>query len=469
MLVGRDSESARIDSLLRGVRAGAGGALVLLGEPGIGKSALLEYARERAVGLRRLSILGVAAEAALPYAGLSELVRPVLWGMAALPSRQSRAVRLALGAAGDGATAALGVRAGVLALLAEVASREPLLVIVDDAHSLDVETVEALAFVARRISDESVGILAGARSSEPFEMPGVPRLHLGGVGLAAAAALVGRAGYDMKPEVVRELCEVVDGNPLALLELPGVLDADQRAGRRPLDDQLTVTASVEQAFLTRIERMDGDGRRALLLAAASDSEDAETVRRAAVGAGAALEQAELAGLVRVQRDRIGFRHPLVRSAVYTAATDEERRAAHRALAAGLAAHPARRAWHLAAAGVAARRRGAGASAARLLERAASVTPGRELRARRLLVAGEAAWLAGQLGQADALLDRGEALAPDAELAADIAVARWWVATSASGPEPLFGPLVARAGALAVSHPRKAAMMLAVAWDWALSS
>ena len=484
MLVGRDSESARIDSLLRGVRAGAGGALVLLGEPGIGKSALLEYARQRAVGLRQLSILGVAAEAALPYAGLSELVRPVLWGMAALPSRQSRAVRLALGAAGDGATDALAVRAGVLALLAEVASREPLLVIVDDAHSLDVETVEALAFVARRISDESVGILAGARSSEPFEMPGVPRLHLGGVGLAAAAALVGRAGYDMKPEVVRELCEVVDGNPLALLELPGVLDADQRAGRRPLDDQLTVTASVEQAFLTRIERMDGDGRRALLLAAASDSEDAETVRRAAVGAGAALEQAELAGLVRVQRDRIGFRHPLVRSAVYTAATDEERRAAHRALAAGLAAHPARRAWHLVAAGaepddgisgdladagVAARRRGAGASAARLLERAASVTPGRELRARRLLLAGEAAWLAGQLGQADALLDRGEALAPDAELAADIAVARWWVATSASSPEPLFGPLVARAGELAVSHPRKAAMMLAVAWDWALSS
>ena len=112
MLVGRDSESARIDSLLRGVRAGAGGALVLLGEPGIGKSALLEYARERAVGLRQLSILGVAAEAALPYAGLSELVRPVLWGMAALPSRQSRAVRLALGAAGDGATDALAVRAG---------------------------------------------------------------------------------------------------------------------------------------------------------------------------------------------------------------------------------------------------------------------------------------------------------------------------------------------------------------------
>src|ERR1700735_5027015 len=194
MLVGRDSESARIDSLLRGVRAGAGGALVLLGEPGIGKAALLEYARERAVGLRQLSVLGVAAEAALPYAGLSELVRPVLWGLEALPARQSRAIRLALGAGGDGTTDALAVYAGVLALLAEVASREPLIIIVDDAHWLDTETVNALAFVARRIEDESIGVLVGARSSEPFQMPGVPELRLGGVDLAAAVALAGRTG-----------------------------------------------------------------------------------------------------------------------------------------------------------------------------------------------------------------------------------------------------------------------------------
>src|SRR5580698_6791007 len=195
MLVGRASESARIDSLLNEVRGGAGCALVLLGEPGIGKSALLEYAGRQAADMKRLIILGVAAEAALPYAGLSELVRPVLWGLEALPARQSRAIRLALGAGGDGTTDALAVYAGVLALLAEAASREP------------------------------------------FEMPGVPELRLGGVDLAAAVALVGRAGHDVAPEVVTALCDVVAGNPLALLELPGVLDADQRAGRRPLDDQ----------------------------------------------------------------------------------------------------------------------------------------------------------------------------------------------------------------------------------------
>jgi DNA-binding CsgD family transcriptional regulator len=345
--------------------------------------------------------------------------------------------------------------------------------------------VNALAFVARRIEDDSIGILVGARSSEPFELPGVPQLRLGGVDLAAALALVGGAGYDVAPEVVRALCDVVAGNPLALLELPGVLDADQRAGRRALDDQLTVTARVERAFLTRIERLDAAGRRALLLAAASDSDDVEAIRRAAPEAAAGLEQAERIGLVRVQRDRIAFWHPLVRSAVYTAATDEERRAAHRALAAGpLAAHPARRAWHLVAAGAepdddvsadlanagaVARRHGACAGAARLLERAASVTPGQELRARRLLLAGEAAWLAGQLRQADALLDRSAALTEDAELAGDVMVARWWVATSATGPQALFGPVVARASELAASHPRQAAMMLAVAWDWAWSS
>ena len=485
MLVSRPDEAARIDGLLDAARGGAGAALLLLGEPGIGKSALLRYAQQQATDLKQLRILGVAAEAALPYAGLNELVRPILWALGALPERQSRAIQLALGASGDGSTDALAVYAGVLALLAEVASREPLIIIADDAHWLDTETVNGLTFVARRIQDESIGILLAARSGEPFEMPGVPQLYLGGVDLVAAAALVGQAGHEVEPEVVRALWDAVAGNPLALLELPSALDADQRAGRQPLDDQLTVTASVERAFLARVGQLDAAGRRALLLAAASDGDDAETVRRAAPEAAAGLERAERLGLLRVQRDRIAFWHPLVRSAVYTAATDEERRGAHRALAAGLSpAHPARRAWHLVAAGaepddgvsadlaeagLAARRRGACVTAARLLERAASATPGQELRARRLLLAAEAAWLAGQLRQAGALLDRSAALSEDPALADDVMVARWWVATSASGPQSLFGPLVARASELAAGYPRTAAMMLAVAWDWAWSS
>jgi AAA ATPase domain len=484
MLIGRPSESARIDGLLSGIRRGAGGALLLIGDPGIGKSALLQYAEQQAVDLTRLSVLGAAAETGVPYAGLSELVRPVLWAVDALPARQSRAIRLALLAEGDGTTDALAVYAGVLALLAEAASREPLLIIVDDGHWLDAESQAGLAFVARRVPDESIGVLVGARSSEPFEMRGVPRLHLGGVDLAAATALVGQARHDVAPEVVRALWKAVAGNPLALLELPGALDADQRAGLQPLDDRLTVTASVERAFLARVGQLSDAGRRALLLAAASDGEDTEAVLSAAPEAAAALEEAERIGLLSVQRDRIRFWHPLVRSAVYTAATVEERRAAHRALAAGLAeAQPARRAWHLVAAGaelddsisedlakagLAARLRGACATAARLLDRAAAATPGPELRARRLLLAGEAAWLAGELQLAGSLLDRSAALTQDAALAGDVLLARWWLMTSAAGPEPLFGPLVARAGELAASYPGKAAKMLAVAWDWAWS-
>jgi DNA-binding CsgD family transcriptional regulator len=317
-----------------------------------------------------------------------------------------------------------------------------------------------------------------------LEMPGIPELRVAGVDLATASTLITHGGYQLAPEVVRALWEQSAGNPLALLELPAGLDPDQRAGRRPLADHLTVTESIERAFLARIERLDQEGRGALLLAAANDGDDVQSVRRAAPSAAGGLDQAERAGLVRIQQDRIWFWHPLVRSAVYSAATDEERRAAHRALAGGLTeADSARRAWHLVAsgiepddgvardlarAGLTARRRGACVAAARLLERSATATSDDELRAQRLLAAGEAFWLAGQPQHAAALLDRGEALTRDCELAADITIARWWVATTASSPQALFGPLIEAAERLAADHPRKAAMMFAVAWDWACS-
>jgi len=483
-MVGRLSECARIDELLTEVRGGAGGALLVLGEPGIGKTALLRYAERQVMDMRRLSAHGAAAEAALPYAGLSELVRPVLARLGDLPTRQSRAIEVALGGVGDGVTDALAVYAGVLALLAETASREPLMIVVDDAQLLDHETVNALTFVGRRIADEAIGILVTARSGEALQMPGIPELRVAGVDLAAANTLIAHAGYALAPEVVRALWEQSAGNPLALLELPAGLDDDQRAGRRPLADHLTVTESIERAFLARIEQLDQDGRGALLLAAANDGDDTDAVRHAAPGAARGLEQAERAGLVRIQQNRIWFWHPLVRSAVYTAATDEQRRAAHQALAAGLTeAQSARRAWHLVASGIEphdgvsddlaraglnARRRGACVSAARLLERSAAATPSDQLRAQRLLLAGESAWLAGQPEQAVALLDRGESLTRDPGLLADITIARWWVATTASSPQSLFGRMVDDAERLAADDPRKAAMMLAVAWDWACS-
>jgi AAA ATPase domain len=194
VLVGRSTECARIDDLLAEVRGSAGGSLVVIGEPGIGKTAMLEYAARRAAGMRQLRGLGVAAEAALPYAGLSELIKPVLGGLDVLPARQSRALEVALGAAGDGTTDAIAVYSGVLGLLAEAASHEALMVLVDDGHLLDVETRNALMFVARRIADESIGILVAARLAEWQAMSGLPELRLGGVDLAAAEALIAQTG-----------------------------------------------------------------------------------------------------------------------------------------------------------------------------------------------------------------------------------------------------------------------------------
>ncbi len=483
MLIGRTGQCARIDSLLASVRSGAGAGLLILGEPGIGKTTLLDYAARHAPDFRRLTALGMESQTAVPYAGLHELLTPILGGLSELPERQSRAVMVALGLEDHGATDSLAVYGGVLALLAEAATHEPLLLVVDDVHWLDAETIQAVAFAARRIADESIAILMGARTNEGVDLPGVPELKLDGVDTSAALALISRARPAIAPEVARAVSKQAAGNPLALLELPTVLDHAELTGQRPLDDVVTVTAAVERAFLRRSEALTEAGRRALLLAAVGDGEDVEAVRRRSSLIDAGFDDAERLGLLKVRDGRTEFWHPLVRSAVYSAATDGERRGAHETLAAALSERdPARSAWHLVGAGTepdeplalrladagqAARRTGASASAARLLEKAASATPDKNLAAARLLSAGEAAWMAGEPQHAGSLLDRSAELSHDPELSADIAVARWWAATSGSmSPEVLFDPLVAHAEELAEQYPHKAASMLAIAWDWA---
>jgi class 3 adenylate cyclase len=483
MLVGRTGECASIDSLLASVRGGAGAGLLIVGEPGIGKTALLDYASRHASDFRRLTALGLESQTAIPYAGLHELLTPILGGLSELPERQSRAVMVALGLEDHGATDSLAVYGGVLALLAEAATHEPLLLIVDDVHWLDAETVQAVAFAARRVEDESIGILMSARVNEDVELGGVPELKLDGVDTAAALALISRVRPAIAPEIARAVSNQAAGNPLALLELPTVLDHAELTGQRPLDDVVTVTAAVERAFLRRSEALTEAGRRALLLAALGDGADVDAIRRGSPQLDAGFDEAERLGLLKVREGRTEFWHPLVRSAVYSSATDGERRSAHETLAAALSERdPARSAWHLVGAGTesaeplarrladagqAARRTGACASAARLFEKAASATPDKKLAAARLLSAGEAAWMAGEPQHAGSLLDRSAELSRDPELSADIAVARWWAATSgSSSPQVLFDPLVARAGELAGQHPRKAASMLAIAWDWA---
>jgi DNA-binding CsgD family transcriptional regulator/tetratricopeptide (TPR) repeat protein len=428
VLLGRDSERAAIDGLLDAAEASRSGALVLRGEAGIGKTSLLQYATERAEPMRVLAGSGIEAESELPFAGLHQLLWPVLDRAGELPEVQAAALRGAFGLSSERVEDRFLVSVAVLGLVTAVADDDPLLCVVDDAHWLDTASSDALVFVARRLQADPVALLFGAREGEArrFEAPGLPELCLAGLGEAEAAALLGRDD-GLHASVRQALVRASGGNPLALRELPSALTADQRAGRTPLDLDLPLTQGIERAYLARVRPLGEDVRRLLLLAAADDTGEVGTILRAAAVLGVpttAIDMAERAGLLSIERERLRFGHPLVRSAVYRAASFGERRDAHEALAAGLdsRADADRAAWHRAVVATApndevaealtrtadrAQRRGGHAAAARALERAAELDSDPERKTDHLLGAAAAAGLAGRVAQAHELLDRAE--------------------------------------------------------------
>jgi DNA-binding CsgD family transcriptional regulator len=442
VLYGRDPERSSIGELLDGARASRSAVLVISGEPGVGKSALLEDAREQARDMRVLTGAGVESEAQLPFAALEQILRPVLRHVENLPQPQAAALRGALGSAAGGSEDRFLVSLAVLSLLAEAAEHRPLLCLVDDAQWLDEASAEALVFVARRLEVEGIVILFGAREGEirRFEAPGLPELQLGGLDPAAAAALIDRhAGVALSSEVRGRLVAETGGNPLALLELSPALSEAQLSGAEGLLAPIPVSARVEHAFLARVHRLPEETQTLLLVAAADDSGEVATVLRAAAQLGAAaeaLDAAEQAGLAHVRGTRLELRHPLVRSAVYQAAPISRRQAAHRALASVLDSEVEadRRAWHRAAAIVepdpsvgeeleqaaerAARRSGF-AAASLAFERAAALTGDEEHRARRLIAAAENAWLAGRVERALVLLEAARPLVSEPIQRADI--------------------------------------------------
>src|SRR5919108_1885724 len=324
-LVGRETERSRIAVLLAGARNSRGGALVLHGEPGVGKSALLEDARQQATDMHVLSSRGIEWEAELPFAGLHQLVRPALGHLERLPAPQASALRGALGLEEGGGDELFLVSLAVLSLLSEAAERRPLLCLVDDAHWLDDASAGALAFVARRVGAERIALLFAAREGEVrrFEPPALPSLSVRGLdGEAAGALLDRRTDAVLSAEARERLIQGTGGNPLALLELPRVLSAAQLAGAEPLLDPLPVSVRVEQAFRARLARLPQETQTLLLVAAAEGSGELAAVLRAARQLGAApsaLDAAEGAGLVNADSARLEFRHPLVRSAVYQGA------------------------------------------------------------------------------------------------------------------------------------------------------
>ncbi|HEU4566603.1 MAG TPA: LuxR family transcriptional regulator [Marmoricola sp.] len=441
MLHGRGGERALIERLVDAARAGTGGALLVHGDAGTGKSVLIEEVAVAAQDTTVLRTQGIESEAPLPFAALQRLLRPVMRFTDRLPDPQAHALRVAFGEASGEADRFL-VFLGALNLLAEAGQATTVLAVVDDAHWLDKASAEALLFVARRVQLERVALVLAARDGDvrTFDAPDLPELHVKGLDLAAAAALLSeRTGRTVAAEVAAQLLASTGGNPLALVELPQVLSPDQLAGRTPMPGRLPVTSTVERVFLDRARRLSSAAQRLLLVASADDSTRVGTVLRAAsaLGAGAdALAEAERSGLVTVNEGGLRMRHPLVRSAIYTAATSLERREVHAALADAMTGpdEEDRRAWHLAeaatgpdeevaaalaAAAQGALRRSGYEAASAAFERAANLTTSDDGRARRLLAAAGSAWLAGQPGRAGALAGEGRLRTDDPVVAADL--------------------------------------------------
>ena len=484
MLVGRDAECAELSKLLDAARASRSAALVLRGDPGVGKTALLAEARARASGMRVLSARGVESEAELPFAGLHQLLRPALPLIDRLPSPQAAALRAALGLADRAGDDRFLIAVACLTLLSELTEQRPVLCLIDDAQWLDASSAGALLFVARRLDAEGIVMLFAVRTGEAhrFDARGVPELEVPELGHEAAAALITRraeGGAAVAPAVRRLLVEQSGGNALALVELPKALSDAELAGTEPLPRSLPLTPDIERLFLDRVRRLPDPAQQVLRLVAAEDSGSLTAVMRASHAAGIdgdSLKAAERAGLVSVRDARIDVRHPLVRSAILQDLSADENRATHLALAGALDddANFDERTWHLAAAalgpdeGIAdaleevagrARRRSAHAPSSAAFERAAELSVSSEVRGRRLALAAAAAWHAGQPDRATALLNRADPLVADPLLRADIVQLRGQIQLRCGVLLDACDILVAGAEDVAPLDTRKALAML----------
>ena len=423
MLYGRDDELAVVRKLIDAVRSGGSGALVVRGGPGIGKTALLAHAETD--GLRVLRGTGVEPEAELPYAGLHQLLHPVLGRLDGLPVVQADALRGALGLATTGAPDRFLVGVAVLSLLSELADEGPLLALVDDAHWLDTASAQALLFAARRLGAEPVGVLFAARPGG-FLAPGVPELPLAGLDPSAAATLLAEHAAALDAGARYWVLAEAVGNPLALIELPTVAARGGGALSSALSPGTGLTDRLREAFQSQLRTLPESVRTLLEVAAADATGDLGAVLGAAgtLGAGTAeLDAAVSAGFLVVD-GVVTFRHPLVRAAVWHGSPPGRRIAVHAALA-GALGRPAdadRRAWHLASATTGtdewvaaelertaawAGERSGHAAAAAAYQRAAQLSTRPAAQLRRLTLAAEAAAEAGDL-------DRSDALAADAE-------------------------------------------------------
>ena len=418
MLLGREQERDEIDRALARARSGSSATLALVGEAGIGKTALLDYAAEQAEGMQVLRARGVESEAQIPFASLLELLRPAVPILERIPDPQAIALEGAFALRPGPAQDRFAVGAATLSLLAAYADQGPVAVLLDDVHWLDESSAQALLFAFRRLVADPIAVLLAARDDEQSVLydADLPTIRVCGLSNDEAAALLG----GLAPALTGRLHVATAGNPLALLELAD--DAGELAFA-PEGAPVLVSARISRAFLRRAQTLDPAARRALVLAATSDTGETVVLERAARSLDidlAALAAAESAGLITLRAGTVEFRHALARSAIYADAPAQERRDAHRALAGALPDRDIdRRAWHLASAaigpddaasaaleqaGVRARDRSAYAAAAAAFERAGRLALDPERRARLFLTAADSAWLAGHAEPAGKLLD-----------------------------------------------------------------
>ena len=429
VLRGRASECARLDALLSAVRRGESGALVLRGEAGMGKTALLDYASRVCEGCRVIRCGGVESELELPFAALHQLCMPLLDDLETLPAPQLDALRTAFGLRSGPRPDRFLVGLAVLTLLSDAAEPQPLICVVDDAQWLDRCSAQVLSFVARRLQAESVMVLFAERDQDqPTDLDGLPELVLQRLSDADARELLASSTPGRFDERVRQrIIDEARGNPLALLELPRGVSSASLAGGFAVADSLPLVSRVEASFRRRVDQLPEETQRLLLVGAAEPTGDPMLLWRAAAVLGLPIEAAapaEAADLIAVGT-RVTFCHPLLRSAIYRAASADRRRTAHRALAEAIDAErdPDRRAWHRAHAALApdeevalelelsadrAQARGGIAAGAAFLQRAVALTVDPARRAERALAAAQASLEAGAFDAALGVLATAEA-------------------------------------------------------------
>jgi DNA-binding CsgD family transcriptional regulator len=426
---GRASECETLERLLDGVRMRRSQVLVLRGEPGIGKTTLLDYVEAHASGCRVVRAAGIESEMELPYAGLHQLCAPMLDRLGHLPGPQHEALGTTFGLSTGTTPDRFRVSVAALGLISSFAEKQPLVCLVDDAQWLDRASAQVLVFVSRRLLAESVALVFAVREpSHERALVGLPEMTIGGLSDGDARALLASAVPGRLDERVRDrIVAETRGNPLALLELPRGLTAAELAGGFARPDARPLVNRIEQRFLARVRSLPAKTQRLLLAAAAEPVGDGSLLLRAAgrLGLGVdAAAPAAAAGLIELGARGVRFRHPLVRSAAYRAAASSDRRDVHRALAEATdpESDPDRRAWHRANAAVGpdedvadelersadrARSRGGIAAAAAFLERATELTPDPASRGGRALAAAQAKFEAGDANAANELLAAAE--------------------------------------------------------------